>query len=290
MCQPAGAGGPHRADGTADAPGGGHEQCLGQGRIIPLQTGASNGDRTVLQDRVEPGQAVERRVPGGPLRRGRPAQSAEPPVHVRQPQAQERKHLRAEPGAEVLGIAVGRVIPVRQPGGPGVVPKLGAGERQQRPHQHSGGVRHSGEPGRPAPLKRPHQDGFGLIVGMVAEEDPVGLEAPGGVDEPATTRLTRRGLGRGRTEGECRRLADEPVRRGDIADPRGDVSAPRGDAVVQVRDDQLLTVLAGAADQQVEEHQRVGAAGDGHERASRRQRQAQEVRPEAVEEFHRDEV
>ena len=106
---------------------------------------------------------------------------------------------------------------------------------------------------------------------------------PGVSGEPGA-RFTGRGA-----QGEGADVTPQAVLRGEGADASRDSGALGMNPVVHVRHDQIEPVEVGGPEEQIEQRDRIGAPGDGHEHTARRQVEGWQMSAELAEEIHRPE-
>ncbi len=152
-----------------------------------------------------------------------------------------------------------------------------AREWEQRPDQGAGHRFHSGQTCRSRSRQHAHEDGLGLVVGMVAEEDSGGIRPQAGRFEKRVSRFAGRGLRRVRTERSSPLLAGEPEMPRQLTDSSGHHRALGMDAVVEVRNAKIEAMQIGRACQKVEQGDGVRAAGHCNECPTSRERERSEV-------------
>lgn len=206
-------------------------------------------------------------------------QIAEVPEELRiESVRQTRQPVVTQTVACESAIGIRRILPPREPTHPGRLGDRVGRCPEERPKPTPGRIdgRHRGEPVRAGPSKQPKEDGLGLIAQVMRRRDvprTVGVghlleggpaNAPRGLFQggPRPARkLASPGLGIDLAEvepkaGSLRQLADE-------AKVAGRILAAQ--TVVDVADDQLEIARLGGARQRVEQHDRIAAAGNGHE-------------------------
>lgn len=134
----------------------------------------------------------------------------------------ERMRRRSEPlahGNTVIGAVL--VAGVSSGGDAGRCTdgfQFGLGELQKRPNNSAIPAAYRGKPIDAASPRKPHQNGFELVVGMVCSGDPAKVLRVGPIAQQSIARVTRRRLdisryGRGRFE-DCARSTQLPTQVG----------------------------------------------------------------------------
>lgn len=159
-------------------------------------------------------------------------------------------------------VAVGGVLPRRDPDSCQMRGEAIPRNVQERPHPGTVPGRHPRQSRRTTPSEQPKQDGLGLIVGMMREDDHRRAGLGRQRSQRLTTREPRLGLGRRCPELERGGDVPETASLGRRHDGRCHRRTLGGDAVIDVGHQQVAMMDRDAAMEQIEESQRIGTAGD----------------------------
>ena len=214
-------------------------------RIIATQHLTSNTEAVALDVKCKLRHQFQCRVPCAPLR-GRVTAEAQHVVERARAESlgDHRQQRVTHPGAQVFGVAVGRVVVMRKFSRGDVRGQLGARERQQGADESA--TRARGDPreaGGATAAQHTQQDRLDLIVAMMRGDEVARAAAALDLTEFCVARAAGRGLGRVGAEVQLTQFEGQPQLRRQRTDRLSDRPTVRLDAVIDVRHDQLEAEL-----------------------------------------------
>jgi hypothetical protein len=233
--------------------------------MIALESGGSNGNCSVFDLKIEFREQLQYRVPGRPVSRRLTGYPGEVFTELGHPPMESRQDLGANPGTKMVWVGVGGIYPCAETSLPKIGRQLDPVNLKERSDDMTTDRGHARETCRTRSGKESHENGLGLILGVVGGQDRVSADSDPHRFQPGIPTGPCLALGRMRTQMPMAYLEWKPRRAGEVSNLFCNGGTIRVNPMIEVSDSELQLLDFGTTDQQIQECDGVGAAGYGHD-------------------------